>query len=317
MEFSNIEWTHHTFNHVIGCSKKSPGCKNCYAEYDMGTRRGRVVWGVNGTRSVTSYSYWRQPLKWDKEAKAAGERRRVFCASLADVFEDWGGQVIDSKGCPVWWKEGMYGDALCDVDGIPPLNTFTEDFIAKNYQAEEISDFIPLTFDIIRKYLFRLIEKTPNLDWLLLTKRIENAILMVPENWQSKFPDNVWIGTTVENQAMCDERVPIIATLPAKVKFISMEPMLEPIKIMKEYPTGKGLANFGALLSMIIVGGESGHHRRPFEAEWARSIRDQCAEYEVPFFMKQMDKLQPIPEDLMIRQFPVVEKNTDDLKNSP
>src|SRR3954469_785782 len=84
---SKIEWTHHTFNPWRGCTKVSAGCANCYAETQSG-RNPRVlgVWGPKGTRVVAAEAYWREPLKWDAQAKAAGERRRVFCASLADVF---------------------------------------------------------------------------------------------------------------------------------------------------------------------------------------------------------------------------------------
>jgi len=86
---SKIEWTHHTFNPWRGCTKVSPGCTNCYAE-TLSHRNPKVlgVWGDKGTRVVASDSMWREPIKWDREAREAGERRRVFCASLADVFED-------------------------------------------------------------------------------------------------------------------------------------------------------------------------------------------------------------------------------------
>ena len=118
-ENSNIEWTHHTHNPWVGCSKVSPGCKHCYAERDMDKRRGFAKWGDQGTRVVTSESNWRKPLAWDRKAKAAGERHRVFCASLADVFED------------------------------------REELVAP------------------RERLFALMSLTPNLDWLVLTKRPE------------------------------------------------------------------------------------------------------------------------------------------------
>jgi protein gp37 len=86
---SKIEWTMHTFNPWRGCTKVSPGCANCYAEA-LSHRNPKVlgVWGDNGTRVVAAESAWREPLKWDRAAAAAGERHRVFCASLADVFED-------------------------------------------------------------------------------------------------------------------------------------------------------------------------------------------------------------------------------------
>ena len=87
-ENSKIEWTDHTFNPWIGCVKVSPGCDHCYAETLMDTRYGRVKWGVNGTRMRTSEANWRKPVSWNREAGKQGVRTRVFCASLADVFED-------------------------------------------------------------------------------------------------------------------------------------------------------------------------------------------------------------------------------------
>jgi len=96
-ETTKIQWTDHTFNPVRGCTKVSPGCANCYAE--KGSKRNPAVlgeWGPDGKRVIAAESYWRQPLKWDREAKAAGVRRRVFCASLADVFED-NDQVVEAR----------------------------------------------------------------------------------------------------------------------------------------------------------------------------------------------------------------------------
>src|SRR5690242_19626531 len=98
MENTSIEWCRNSHNPWIGCDKVSAGCKFCYAEQDQAIRRKRVVWGKNGTRSITSYTYWRQPISWNRHAEAARERWRIFCASLADMFEDWKGTVVDSKG---------------------------------------------------------------------------------------------------------------------------------------------------------------------------------------------------------------------------
>jgi protein gp37 len=84
---TNIEWCDHTFNPWLGCTKISPGCTNCYAANLMDTRWKRVRWGRGNPRQRTSEANWRQPLLWDREAKKAGERRKVFCASLADIFD--------------------------------------------------------------------------------------------------------------------------------------------------------------------------------------------------------------------------------------
>jgi protein gp37 len=91
---SAIEWTDHTFNPWRGCTKVHAGCTNCYAEVNYSVKMHGVKWGPNGTRVKLSHAGWKEPLKWNREAEAAGERRRVFCASLADVFEDWQGPIL-------------------------------------------------------------------------------------------------------------------------------------------------------------------------------------------------------------------------------
>jgi protein gp37 len=85
---TKLSWYHDTFNPWIGCTKVSPGCVNCYAERDQDKRFHRVVWGRGKPRHRTSVGYWRGPLDWDREAQRANERRRIFCASLADVFDE-------------------------------------------------------------------------------------------------------------------------------------------------------------------------------------------------------------------------------------
>ena len=152
MQDSKIEWTDHTFNPWIGCQKVSPGCDHCYAEARMDHRFHRVQWGPHGERSRTSPDTWRQPLRWAKAA--TGSRPRVFCASLADVF--------DNKAPP-----GARAD------------------------------------------LFALIRRTPELDWMLFTKRPENIRRMLPDNWDDGWP-HVWLGSTCEDQQHFDRRWPIL-----------------------------------------------------------------------------------------------------------
>jgi protein gp37 len=92
-ENSAIQWTDHTFNPWIGCQRVSPGCVNCYAEHRntfvrIQRKAGNELWGPKGARQVTSDANWKKPLTWNRAAEKAGRRFRVFCASLADVFED-------------------------------------------------------------------------------------------------------------------------------------------------------------------------------------------------------------------------------------
>jgi len=245
MGVTKIEWTStvssdgtvapgYTFNPWIGCTKVSDGCKFCYAETMMDKRYGKVKWGPTGERVRTSDSNWAKPLAWDRKALAEGRRYRVFCASLADVFED-----------------------------NPQVN--------------------PWRYD-----LFALIAKTPMLDWLLLTKRPENVNDMVPGQWRNvnRWPENVWIGTSVENQAMADKRIPELIKVPAQVRFLSCEPLLGPVDLATWFWSAM-TDDHKCAISWAIVGGESGPKARPMDPDWARSLRGQCALAGVAFHFKQ------------------------------
>ncbi len=259
---SNIEWTHHTFNPWRGCTKVSQGCKHCYA--DTLSRRNPTVlgiWGPNGSRPIAAESYWKEPLKWNKAAEKAGERHRVFCASLADVFEG---------------PETMPADAVASVAAA-------------------------------RERLFALIKQTPHLDWLLLTKRPENIPAMLPADWGNGYA-NVWLGTSVENQEAADQRIPVLTEVPAKVRFLSCEPLLGPLNIeddlaIEYYVPSSQLEHFadsGArneqLIHWIIVGGESGTDARPMNPSWVYSLRSQCLNSDVAFFFKQWGEWHPWDE---------------------
>jgi protein gp37 len=122
-----------------------------------------------------------------------------------------------------------------------------------------------------RERLWRLIAETPGLDWQLLTKR---PAVMVEWAKRHGWPQNAWAGVSVENQQAADERLPHLLQVPARVRFLSMEPLLGPVANIER-------------VHWVIVGGESGHRARLMAPDWARSIRDQCQEAGVPFFFKQ------------------------------
>lgn len=237
---SKIEWTHHTFNPWVGCTKVSAACDFCYAE-TWAKRSGHPeLW--NGSRRHTSVENWRQPLKWNAKAakRAPGEPRpRVFCASLADVFDN---QV------PGRW----------------------------------------------RGELFDLIMQTPDLNWLLLTKRPQNILKMTHVRFEGHYPDNIWFGTTIENREEMQRRARHLKEVPARIHFWSVEPLLEDL----------GTIPRDVMPEWIICGGESGSHARMMDPDWARNLHGQCLGADIPFFMKQMTKKAPIPDDLMIREFP-------------
>jgi len=284
---TRIEWTQSTFNPWVGCVKVSEGCAHCYAEVSTPARRSRAqelpLWGPDAARRMTSADYWKQPYQWDRQAAKAGEQRRVFCASLADVFEGYGGQMIGKDGLPLWWRVG--GDSLCQCAERPG------------------PDWEPYTMAEARAELFGVIEQTPNLTWQLLTKRPENMTRYAPAHWGHGWPANVWAGTSVENQRRADERIPHLLRVPASVRFLSAEPLLGPISLRGLRP-GCYCAGYcescdppgcdgdcGGVspgVQWVIVGGESGHQARHCNLDWVRHIVRQCQRAGVACFVKQM-----------------------------
>jgi len=162
------------------------------------------------------------------------------------------------------------------------------------------SDFFIEEADKWRPDAWAVIGALQHLTFQILTKRLENVASRLPLDWGDGY-DNVWIGATVENQEMADLRTPMLFNFPAKTRFLSMEPLLGPVRINP---------NLLSLIDWVIVGGESGPNHRPMHQAWARSIRDQCIKAgDTYFFMKQMagysrQERQDIPADLLIREFP-------------
>ena len=270
-EDTKIGWTDHTFNPWVGCTKVSPGCDSCYAE-GWAKRSGMVQWGPDAERRRTSSKTWAGPLKWNEQHAAFfsehGRRQRVFCASLSDVFDN---------RAPIEWL----------VD------------------------------------LLRWIHQTPNLDWLLLTKRIgiahdrliaaayalhDGKATATPglEQWLVRWiggqaPANVWIGATIVTREEMLRDGPKLATMPARVRFWSCEPLLEDL----------GRVPAMLLPHWIIAGGESGPNCRPCDVAWLRSLKEEAIAGAVPLFVKQLggfpdkrERLEDLPPDLRIRQWP-------------
>lgn len=148
-----------------------------------------------------------------------------------------------------------------------------------------------------------IVPKCQNLIFLLLTKRPQNITKYIPFNWMYSPPENVMFGTSISNQETADELLPEFSKVIGK-KFLSIEPQVGIIDLTKEYPVGKGQVAFGLLVDWVICGGESGDKRRPFDVGFAYQLKRQCKDADIPFFMKQIDKVIPIPADLMIREFP-------------
>jgi len=219
-EISAISWTDATFNPWIGCTKISPACDHCYAERDN-SRRGWVPgWGPGVPRRRTKT--WGEPLKWNRKAAEAGRPLRVFCASLADVF--------DNEAAQAW-----------------------------------------------RDDLWQLLRETPNLRWILLTKRIGNARKMLPPDWPFA---NAGLMATLADQEEWDRDLPKLMQTPATWHGVSAEPLLGRID-MRCAMIRHGFPDW------VITGGESGPQRRPLDMDAVRLIRDQCAEYGITFHHKQ------------------------------
>jgi protein gp37 len=154
----------------------------------------------------------------------------------------------------------------------------------------------------LRDVLFLRIDENryPNLYFLLLTKRPSNINKYIPEHWKEKPPTNVMFGTSPVNQETFDKLVPQLLQVKGK-HFLSIEPQLSKIDISGQ-PLDKSPVDG---IDWIIQGGESGHHKRPFNLVWAYDLKRQCAERKIPYFFKQIDKVKEIPSDLLIREFPL------------
>lgn len=295
---TRIEWATHTFNPWRGCTKVAAGCTNCYAEAWSKRNPGTLgVWGDQGTRVVASEAQWRLPLKWARQAREREGswhadtgigpiRPRVFCASLADVFED---------------RPELVGP---------------------------------------RARLLDLIFRTPELDWLLLTKRPENIERLWDEaatEWGEPgtlaMPmSNVWLGTSIACQEDADRNIPLLLQVPASVRFVSAEPLIGLVDLTGLFPgrcacevcatTSVRCTASRAPLDWLIVGGESGPRARPCDREWIRGLRDQAKAAGIACFIKQLGSAcyeanqrvryrdpksgdpSEWPEDLRVREVP-------------
>ena len=193
---------------------------------------GEACWhgyvGRKAPRRFLSDKHWAEPLKWNAEAERDGIRRRVFCASMADVFE-------------------------------------------------ARADLHPW-----RERLWTLIEQTPSLDWLLLTKRPQNFSRYLPDDIGR---ENIWLGVTAEAKRWADKRIPLLVQEAAKFRFLSCEPLLGPLDLTKWLDQGE--------IDWVIAGGESGANARPTDPRWVKSLRDQCVRHGVAFHFKQWGHWAP------------------------
>lgn len=205
----------------------------------------------------------------------------------ADAFAKRVGQKIWGKNSPrrffgdKHWAEPLKWNAEAEKSG-KPWRVFCGSMMDV---CEDRPDLVEP-----RARLMRVIADTPHLKWLLLTKRPENYMRLFP--WGDRWPKNVWAGATVESAAYTQSRIFPLLAVPASVRFLSVEPMLNrmtliPWLVARLTHDQDGVAIFSKRINWVICGGESGPHRRPFEVAWAQDLRDQCKAFGIPFWMKQ------------------------------
>lgn len=260
-ERTEIAWTNHTFNAWHGCTRVSAGCLHCYAEAES-HRRGFAVWGAKAPRRKLSEHYWNEPFRWNRKAKANGARELVFCSSMADVFEDHKGPMVDHNGDPIAGSVEEERARLWEVIARTPW------------------------------LIWQLLTKRPENVMGMVPYGLTSA------TW----PDNLWVGTTTESQETLDERGPELLEIPSVVRFLSYEPAMGPLNLSSVLPDWDMPGDSPTYIpgvEWVIVGGESGGGARPFDPAWATSVIDQCHRSAtprtspddmvgVPVFVKQM-----------------------------
>ncbi|MBE2178897.1 MAG: phage Gp37/Gp68 family protein [Chthoniobacterales bacterium] len=294
-ENTAIEWCDASLSPWWGCTKVSPACAHCYAEAIDARFAGGGHWGKGAPR-LPKPNFERDAMRLDRKAAKLGRKLTVF-PSMCDPFDE-------------------------------------------EVSIEMFADFLSV------------IHRTKNLVWLLLTKRPESwrARVCAAGDWMlthgkiaeySAFinpwvhvvptpPANIWIGATVEDQQRAEERIPHLLSIPAKVRFLSCEPLLEAVDLLlygehsswtcpdcgsknvradnHDPDEGKwwqchdcnaseyGEAEWKSDIHWVICGGESGPNARPMHPDWARSLRDQCAAAGVPYFFKQWGEWMPLDQ---------------------
>ena len=291
---TKIEWTAthlpdgtvlpgYTFNPWTGCTKVSPGCDHCYAE-GWSKRSGHVEWGPHGSRRRTSAANWAKPIKWNAEAEASGIRRKVFCASLADVFDNHGSIT-----------SGWHGDLWHLIACTPHL-----DWLMLTKRPQNIAKMLPETYGAPawgsgwpNVWLGTTCENQDEAD-----RRIPH-LLAVPAavRFLSCEPllgeidlDSAWHGETALNAecwgecGWCDDGHPPL------------------YNCHKGRQSGCEHAKGRSGIDWVITGGESGPGARPMHPDWARSLRDQCTDAGVPFFFKQWGEWADMGSDVDVRR---------------
>lgn len=282
---SKIEWTMQTWNPITGCDKVSDGCKNCYA---------------------IKHAYRLMHMPHSKE-KYAGTVEKTAGGKL-----NWTGKINVDEG------------SLMKPFGIKKATMFFVNSMSDLFHQDVPFDFVDKVFAVMAAtphHTYQILTKRPNnmlqyfnrirtggTKWLntavdyndvgnvTMYKACHTAFNIIDINNNKPLP-NVWLGVSVENQKAADERIPLLQKVPAAVRFLSCEPLLGPVDIMKAAGTylspSRFSWNINREIHWVIAGGESGHDARPSHPDWFRQLRDQCTGAGVPFFFKQWGEWYP------------------------
>lgn len=263
-EKTKIELADHSWSPWRGCTKVSPGCANCYAE-TLSKRNPAVLgqWGKGAPRVLARN--WNDPVKWN-------QFKTCDCGTIRCRVDDF--QTAICPVCRTVYRRPRVFPSLCDwLDDEVPI--------------QWLADFLGL------------IKATPNLDWLLLTKRPQNFsrlkeaykanvlsnVVRFIHRWveSGEAPENVWFGVSVEDQQRATDRIALLQYIPAKVRWLSVEPLLGPVDLELQPTHGVPIP-----IHWVVVGGESGPGARPCFVDWIRLIGSQCRVVGVPYFVKQL-----------------------------
>ena len=283
---SKIEWCTDTWNPTTGCSRVSAGCDNCYAIRMANRQKSAAYEGTVRKRSsgkldwsgLVNFNYDRldQPIRWRRP-------RRIFVDSMSDLFH---------PAIP-----GEYIDRVWAVMAIAHWHQY----LILTKRPERMATYLQertIRLDLIQQKVNWMINQRPT---------PEDAGL-----WEMPLK-NVWLGTSIENQAAVTERLPYLMICPAAIRFVSCEPLLEPISLRSWLPMFSSIpGTLGKGIDQVIVGGESGPGARPMEEEWAIDLLEQCIEARIAFFFKQGSSnnwpsykdFDSFPADLQVRQYP-------------
>lgn len=316
-ENSKIGWTDHTFNSWWGCVKVHRGCKHCYAE-DMDnrwTRKGKKPhWGPAPKflrRMILGE--WSEPYRWNEAAKAMDRRARVFCGSMCDFFEDYPDDImmVDQQDGPIC----AYGKIMGRLREFPGF----EERVLPTMPMQQGCYYWNMR--ALRWRTFQIIEETPNLEWLLLTKRPWNIREMVPAHWlhdqfkseKARWPKNVMTGTSPCNQTTAEDSIDHLIGVPGR-HFLSIEPQVGPVDLDRWMPDEVSYGQCSACqkwgdvqkildgdlvvssecvrcahgIHWVIAGGESGPEADETRMEHLEQVYTRVVRAGIPMFIKQL-----------------------------